>query len=55
MVFKVNGGIINDQTLTGGMRFFRLLAPLLGPFLMAQLICRYLFRVVQLLPQHISR
>jgi hypothetical protein len=25
MVFKVNGGIINDQTLTGGMRFFKII------------------------------
>ena len=24
MVFKVNGGIVNDQTLTGGMRFFKI-------------------------------
>lgn len=27
MVFKVNGGIINDQTLTGGMRFFKIVGP----------------------------
>lgn len=27
MVFKVNGGIINDQTLTGGMRFFKITGP----------------------------
>ncbi len=27
MVFKVNGGIINDQTLTGGMRFFIITGP----------------------------
>jgi hypothetical protein len=26
-VFKVNGGIINDQTLTGGMRFFKITGP----------------------------
>lgn len=25
MVFRVNGGIINDQTLTGGMRFFKII------------------------------
>jgi len=27
MVFRVNGGIINDQTLTGGMRFFKIVGP----------------------------
>jgi hypothetical protein len=27
MVFRVNGGIINDQTLTGGMRFFKITGP----------------------------
>jgi hypothetical protein len=27
MVFQVNGGIINDQTLTGGMRFFKITGP----------------------------
>lgn len=27
MVFRVNGGIINDQTLTGGMRFFKIAGP----------------------------
>lgn len=27
MVFKVNGGIINSQTLTGGMRFFKIVGP----------------------------
>jgi hypothetical protein len=27
MAFKVNGGIINDQTLTGGMRFFKIVGP----------------------------
>lgn len=27
MTFKVNGGIINDQTLTGGMRFFKIVGP----------------------------
>jgi hypothetical protein len=27
MVVRVNGGIINDQTLTGGMRFFRIAGP----------------------------
>jgi hypothetical protein len=27
MVVKVNGGIINDQTLTGGMRFFKITGP----------------------------
>jgi len=26
-VFQVNGGIINDQTLTGGMRFFKIVGP----------------------------
>ena len=26
-VFQVNGGIINDQTLTGGMRFFKIAGP----------------------------
>lgn len=26
MVIRVNGGIINDQTLTGGMRFFKIIA-----------------------------
>lgn len=26
-VFRVNGGIINDQTLTGGMRFFKITGP----------------------------
>jgi hypothetical protein len=25
MVIRVNGGIINDQTLTGGMRFFKII------------------------------
>lgn len=25
--FQVNGGIINDQTLTGGMRFFKITGP----------------------------
>ena len=25
--FRVNGGIINDQTLTGGMRFFKIVGP----------------------------
>ena len=25
MTFRVNGGIINDQTLTGGMRFFKII------------------------------
>ena len=25
--FQVNGGIINDQTLTGGMRFFKIAGP----------------------------
>lgn len=27
MTFRVNGGIINDQTLTGGMRFFKIVGP----------------------------
>ena len=27
MVVRVNGGIINDQTLTGGMRFFKIVGP----------------------------
>ncbi len=27
MVFRVNGGIINQQTLTGGMRFFKIVGP----------------------------
>jgi len=27
MTFQVNGGIINDQTLTGGMRFFKITGP----------------------------
>lgn len=27
MTFKVNGGIINSQTLTGGMRFFKITGP----------------------------
>jgi hypothetical protein len=27
MVVKVNGGIINNQTLTGGMRFFKIVGP----------------------------
>ena len=27
MAFQVNGGIINDQTLTGGMRFFKITGP----------------------------
>jgi len=27
MVFRVNGGLINDQTLTGGMRFFKITGP----------------------------
>lgn len=27
MTFQVNGGIINDQTLTGGMRFFKIVGP----------------------------
>jgi uncharacterized membrane protein len=27
MVVKVNGGIISDQTLTGGMRFFKIVGP----------------------------
>jgi hypothetical protein len=27
MVFRVNGGIINQQTLTGGMRFFKIIGP----------------------------
>lgn len=27
MVFKVNGGIVNQQTLTGGMRFFKIVGP----------------------------
>ena len=27
MVFRVNGGIINSQTLTGGMRFFKITDP----------------------------
>lgn len=27
MVVKVNGGIISEQTLTGGMRFFRIVGP----------------------------
>ncbi len=27
MTFKVNGGIINNQTLTGGMRFFKIVGP----------------------------
>jgi hypothetical protein len=27
MTFRVNGGIINDQTLTGGMRFFKITGP----------------------------
>jgi len=27
MVFRVNGGIINDQTLSGGMRFFKIAGP----------------------------
>jgi hypothetical protein len=27
MVFRVSGGIINDQTLTGGMRFFKIVGP----------------------------
>lgn len=27
MVFRVNGGIINDQTLSGGMRFFKITGP----------------------------
>lgn len=27
MVVRVNGGIINDQTLTGGLRFFKIVGP----------------------------
>lgn len=27
MVFRVNGGIINDQTLTGSLRFFKMTGP----------------------------
>jgi hypothetical protein len=27
MVTRVNGGIINDQTLTGGLRFFKIVGP----------------------------
>jgi hypothetical protein len=27
MTFQINGGIINDQTLTGGMRFFKITGP----------------------------
>lgn len=27
MTFRVNGGIINQQTLTGGMRFFKIVGP----------------------------
>jgi len=27
MVVRVNGGIINDQTLTGGLRFFKVVGP----------------------------
>ena len=27
MVTRVNGGIINNQTLTGGMRFFKIVGP----------------------------
>lgn len=27
MVFKVNGGIINHQTLTGGLRYFKMAGP----------------------------
>lgn len=27
MVFRVNGGIINDQTLTGSLRFFKMVGP----------------------------
>jgi hypothetical protein len=27
MVFRVNGGIVNQQTLTGGMRFFKIVGP----------------------------
>jgi hypothetical protein len=27
MTFKVNGGIVNQQTLTGGMRFFKIVGP----------------------------
>lgn len=27
MVFRVNGGIVNNQTLTGGMRFFKITGP----------------------------
>lgn len=27
MAFRVNGGIINSQTLTGGMRFFKIVGP----------------------------
>jgi hypothetical protein len=27
MAFQVNGGIINNQTLTGGMRFFKITGP----------------------------
>lgn len=27
MTFRVNGGIVNQQTLTGGMRFFKIVGP----------------------------
>jgi len=27
MVMRINGGIINDQTLTGGLRFFKIVGP----------------------------
>ena len=27
MAFKVNGGIVNQQTLTGGLRFFKIVGP----------------------------